>query len=172
MALSLASVATPARADTGEVTMAGTAFSPETITVRLSEGEPEQPAAHAHVNFVNRDEGVEHTVSFDDRSVAVGSSGRLATGQTYTVIFEEPGMFLYRCEIHPNMAGTVMVTPPAKSESEGDDDGGSGTSLGLLIGVAVVAAATGAAAVLLVRRGRRTAEPEKPGRRPSRSGGS
>ena len=172
-AVALASLALPARADTAEVTMAGTAFAPETVTVQLSEGEPEQPAAHAHVNFVHRDEGVEHTVSFDDRSVAVGSSGRLAAGQTYTVIFEEPGNFLYRCEIHPNMTGTVVVTAPAaSSRDEGDEEeDGSGTSIGLLVAVAAAAAATGAGAVLLVRR-RRTPEPETAGRRPTRSGGA
>ena len=171
MGVALASVAVPARAATGEVTMAGVAFTPETLTVQLSEGEPELPEAHAHVNFVNRDQGVEHTVSFDDRSVAVGSSGRLSAGQTYTVVFEEAGTFLYRCEIHPNMAGTVVVTPLAASSREDGEDDGSGTSVGLLIVVAAVAAATGAAAVLLARRGRRTAEPRKSGTRPTRSGG-
>jgi plastocyanin len=172
--LALGSVAPPARAETAEVTTAGLAFSPETVTVQLSEGEPELPEAHAHVNFVMRDEGVEHTVFFDDRSVAVGSSGRLGAGQTYAVVFEEPGTFLYRCEIHPHMSGTVVVTPAAASarEESEDDDGGSGTSIGLLIAVAAVAAGTGAGAVLLVRRRGRTVEPEKPGRRPSRSGGS
>jgi plastocyanin len=168
--VALGSFAPPARADTGEVTMSGLAFTPETITVQMSEGEPEQPAPHAHVNFVNRDQGVEHVVAFDDRSIAVGSSGRLtAGGPPYTVIFEEPGMFLFRCEIHPGMAGTVVVTAPAGSDREEREGGdGSGTSVGLLIAVAAVAAATGAAAVLLVGRRRRTAEPEKPGRRPTR----
>ena len=171
-ALALAWAASPARAATGEVTMAGTAFNPETVIVQLAEGEPEQPAAHAHVNFVHRDAGVEHTVSFDDRSIAVGSSGRLSAGQTYTVVFEEPGTFLYRCEIHPDMEGTVVVTPVASREEDDADGGGSGTNIGVLLAVAAAAFATGVGAVFLVRRGRGTAEPQQAGKRPTRPGRS
>ncbi len=172
VSVTLASVATPARATTAEVTIAGMAFSPETATVELTEGEPELPDAHAHVNFLMRDEGVEHTVSFDDRSVLAGSSGRLSAGQSYTVVFEEPGTFLYRCEIHPHMTGTVVVTPLMASREEGDDSDGSGANVALLLAVAALAAATGAAAVLLVRRGSRTAGPRKPGKGATRSGRS
>jgi plastocyanin len=174
MGVALASVVTPARATTAEVTIAGMAFSPETVTVELTEGEAELPESHAHVNWLMRDEGVEHTVSFDDRSVAVGSSGRLSTGQSYTVIFEEPGNFAYRCEIHPDMTGTVVVTSPASSSrDETDPDGdASGTSIGIVLVVAVLVAATALAAVLLVRRARRPTGLDKRDKRPTRSGRS
>ena len=174
LAVTLSAVVTPAAAATAEVTIAGMAFSPETVTVEVTEGEAELPRAHAHVNFVMRDEGVEHTVSFDDRSLAAGSSGRLSAGQTYVLDFEEPGTFLYRCEIHPNMTGTVVVTSPAASardQGDGDEDG-SGTGVALLIVVGALAAATAVAAVLLllVVGRRRSGEQRKPGTRPTRSG--
>lgn len=172
--VALASVATPARATTAEVTIAGMAFSPETVTVELTEGEAELPESHAHVNWVMRDEGVEHTVSFDDRSVAVGSSGRLSTGQSYAAIFEEPGTFAYRCEIHPDMTGTVVVTAPATSspdEADGDGDA-SGTGIGIVLVVAALAAGTAVAAVLLVWRARRPTGLDERGKRPTRSGRS
>jgi plastocyanin len=172
--VALAAVTTPAWATTGEVTIAGMAFSPEPVTVELTEGEPEQPQPHAHVNFVMRDEGVQHTVFFEDRTVAVGSSGRLSAGQTYVVEFEAPGTFLYRCEIHPNMTGTVLVTAPAASsrnEADGEEEG-SGASIGILLLVAGLAAAAGGVAVLLVRGRRRAAGAEKAGTRPTRPGGS
>jgi plastocyanin len=172
VSMAVASVATPAGAATAEVTIANMAFSPQTVTVELTAGEEELPDLHAHVNFVMRDEGVQHTVSFDDRSVALGSSGRLSAGQTYSVIFEEPGTFLYRCEIHPDMTGTVVVTSPAKAsrdEAEGDDEG-SGTGIGLLLAAAALAAGAAAGAIVLLRRRRRPAGPET-GRRPTRSGG-
>ena len=39
------------------------------------------------------------------------SSGILPTGSNYSVQFTEPGVFAYRCLIHPGMQGIVIVQP-------------------------------------------------------------
>ncbi len=172
--VALTSVAVPARADTADVTIANTAFSPETVTVKATGGEPEEPGIHAHVNF-RMDDRVEHTVLFDDPSVAGGSSGRLSFGQVYSVLIEAPGTYDYRCEIHPNMTGTIVVTAPenpAVDEEEAEKGDGSGTNLGVLVAVAALAAGTGAAVVLLVQRRRRNAGSQQSGTRATRRGGS
>ena len=118
-----------------------------------------------------RDQGVEHTVSFDDHNTAAGSSGRLSSGQTYSVVFDQAGIYSYRCEIHPAMAGTVVVVGPRSTPGD-EDDAGSGTNLALLVGGAGLVAATGAAAFFLVRRTRPPGGSEGPGQRPTRAGRS
>lgn len=164
----LTCTATPARAGTAEVTIADMAFSPEAVTVEAAAGEAEFPALHAHVNFLMRDEGVEHTVSFDDRALGAGSSGRLAAGQVYPVVIERVGTFTYRCEIHPTMTGTVVVTEPAAApERQPDADGRSGTSVAITITVAVLLSTLAVAALVLLRR-RRAADTSQPARRSTR----
>lgn len=159
----LGTQAFPARADTLEVTMANLAFSPESATVKMEPGEPAFPRPHAHVNFVQRDQGAVHTVSFDDRSVGVSSSGQLAAGQVFPVIIEREGTYIYRCEIHPTMTGTVIVTPVAPPPDEADD--GSGTTIVLVMVVVTVLAAAVAAFLVVRRRRAAGAEPAAEPRR-------
>ena len=73
------------------------AFTPPTLTVR--EG--------ATVTWTN-DDGVGHTVSATDRSF---TSQELQQGATYQVTFTTPGTHTYICAIHPDMTGTITVTP-------------------------------------------------------------
>ena len=35
----------------------------------------------------------------------------LLPGQTFAVIFSEPGEFVYLCKLHPTMTGVVIVAP-------------------------------------------------------------
>ncbi|WP_338602785.1 plastocyanin/azurin family copper-binding protein [Sulfolobus tengchongensis] len=39
------------------------------------------------------------------------SSGLLFPGQTYTLTFTTPGVYIYQCTIHPGMVGVVIVNP-------------------------------------------------------------
>ena len=73
------------------------AFSPSTLTVR--EG--------TTVTWTN-DDGVDHTVSATDRSF---TSDELQQGATFQFTFTTPGPHTYICAIHPDMTGTVTVTP-------------------------------------------------------------
>jgi plastocyanin len=47
------------------------------------------------------------TVGLDDAF----SSGLILPGQSYTLTFEEPGVYSYVCNLHGGMAGTVVVQP-------------------------------------------------------------
>lgn len=154
LGMALVSGVTPARADTADVRISNLAFNPETVTVEGSADDDGVSGVHAHVNWHMDDPGVEHTVAFDDPSVA-SSSGRLAAGQVYNAVFEAPGTYTYRCEIHPEMTGTVVVR-----FSPGDQarDGGSGSGAAVVAAAAAIAVATIAALLLLRRRSsRRTA---------------
>jgi plastocyanin len=62
--------------------------------------------AGAEVTWMNH--GVaKHTVTFTDGS---GTSPLLATGQSWSHVFDKPGVYRYICALHPEMTGTVVVT--------------------------------------------------------------
>ncbi|HVB66560.1 MAG TPA: cupredoxin family copper-binding protein [Acetobacteraceae bacterium] len=79
------------------VTISGYAFAPARITVRPGDT----------VVWTNRD-SVPHTIT------ALGggfASAALDTGESFTHAFPRAGSFGYRCAIHPEMQGTVLVSP-------------------------------------------------------------
>jgi plastocyanin len=49
---------------------------------------------------------VAHTATSD---TGVWDSGTLATGQSYSHTFDQPGTYTYHCTIHPFMKGTIVV---------------------------------------------------------------
>ncbi|HUO98948.1 MAG TPA: cupredoxin family copper-binding protein [Rhizomicrobium sp.] len=57
------------------------------------------------VTWVNDDEEP-HTVTSE---TGLFASGGLDTGQKFSYRFEKPGVYKYRCSIHPQMTGTVTV---------------------------------------------------------------
>ena len=66
-------------------------------------------------------------------SGAAWDSGALHVGGTYSRTFSSPGVFSYRCDIHPNkMNGTVTVLEASQpsSPSQSSPSGQSGGSLG------------------------------------------
>jgi plastocyanin len=73
------------------------AFSPPDLTV----------AAGETVTWTN-DDATGHTVSSTDRAF---TSSELDQGGTYEFKFTAPGTFNYICAIHPEMTGTITVTP-------------------------------------------------------------
>ena len=76
------------------------AFTPATITVPQG----------TMVTWTNQD-GTAHTVTADSGNGP--TSGQLQQGQSYSFTFNESGTFTYHCSIHPQMAGTVVVTATA-----------------------------------------------------------
>ena len=80
----------PTQAD---VTIKGSAFSPDTVTV----------AVHGTVKWTNQDIAA-HTVNFNG-----DQSKQLANGDTFTKTFDTPGTYDYTCGIHPFMKGKVIV---------------------------------------------------------------
>ncbi len=92
------------------VTMELIAFKPETLTV----------AAGATVTWMQKDAGV-HTVTSGTVEQGGGGvtkapdgrfdSGELATGETFTFTFGQPGTYSYFCAVHPaTMRGEVRVS--------------------------------------------------------------
>ncbi len=78
-----------------EVRIANFSFQPTEVTIKPGQS----------VRWTNGDSAA-HTVTgsgFD--------SGNLSQGQTYTHAFASAGTFDYRCSIHSNMLGKVIVQP-------------------------------------------------------------
>lgn len=73
------------------------AFVPKTVTVKPN---TEVIWTNWHLN------SPDHTVSSNDD---LFESGTLTVGDTFTYIFEEPGVYNYRCTYHSYMKGTVIV---------------------------------------------------------------
>jgi len=80
------------------VTIAGFAFAPATLTVKVG----------ATVSWTNNDSAT-HTVKWDDGSQ--GSGSLTAGGAPYSRTFDTAGTFAYTCGIHAKMKGTVVVEP-------------------------------------------------------------
>ena len=88
------------------------AFSPNPKTVALGGG------ASVAVRWVNTDVGsggygggggVAHRIASDNG--AFTTSPTLAPGATYSVNLTQGGTYAFHCEIHPNMVGTITVSP-------------------------------------------------------------
>jgi plastocyanin len=71
-------------------------FSPNPGEVKVGEG----------VTWINDDSG-RHTVTSKD---GVFDSGMMGKGQSFSFTFDKAGEYLYHCEPHPSMVGTVVVT--------------------------------------------------------------
>ena len=83
-----------------------------TETVTMSQDWLFQPASlevvpGTTVTWVNRSTIV-HAVTLDDPGRT--ASGLIEPGQTFSVTFDTPGSFRYRCSPHPGMEGTITVT--------------------------------------------------------------
>lgn len=72
-------------------------FTPDSLRV----------SAGTTVTWQNRSETT-HTVTGDD--LAFDDSGPLAPGQAFSVIFDDPGTYRYRCGPHPDMVAEIVVT--------------------------------------------------------------
>jgi plastocyanin len=89
----------PATTD-AEVEAVNIAFSPESLTV----------AVGTTVTWTNQDV-VRHTVTSGEPGDPDGTFDEPldAEGDTATVTFDEPGTFVYHCDLHRNMTGEVVV---------------------------------------------------------------
>ena len=78
------------------VVIAKFAFSPGEISV----------PAGASVTWTNKDDDA-HSIVTDGKAFR---SAPLDTGDSYTFTFATPGTYAYRCGLHPQMVGKVVVT--------------------------------------------------------------
>jgi plastocyanin len=80
----------------GDVTIVDFAFQPGMISV----------SAGTTVTWRNTG-GAPHTVTAFNGAF---DSGTLNPGGSYSQTFSDPGVYMYHCQIHPNMVGTVQVS--------------------------------------------------------------
>jgi plastocyanin len=107
------SIAAPALAKNGDVSIAGLAFQPTTITV----------AAGDTVTWtVTQAIGQQHSVTSgkpsdsDTGKVFNSGIGLANNGETFKFTFVAPGTYDYFCQVHPTqMTGQVIVTPAGGS---------------------------------------------------------
>ena len=79
----------------GYVIVKHMAFTPQNLTVRAGDT----------VTWVWEDGLVPHNVTFQGFASSIQSSG------TWKHTFDTPGTYSYRCTLHYNMVGTVVVQP-------------------------------------------------------------
>lgn len=94
----------------GAQVLTTTAFNPNPKQLSLGGG------TAVSVRWVNTDGGggyggtaVAHQIASDNG--AFGTSAPLGSGATYSVTFTAAGSYNYHCAIHPNMVGTIVVSP-------------------------------------------------------------
>ena len=98
----------------GASTMTTTAFSPDPKTVALG------GAPNVTIRWVNRDisssggymggsTATSHHIASDNGAFA--TSPVLGGNATYAITLSAAGTYTYHCMIHPNMVGTITVTP-------------------------------------------------------------
>jgi plastocyanin len=82
-----------------KVTISNYAFSPKSLTVSVG----------TTVTWTNED-SVPHTVTVTSGPVKF-DSGLLQKGQSWSYTFRTAGSYSYYCSVHPDMTGSVAVTP-------------------------------------------------------------
>ena len=97
----------PAIAATRNVTIAGFAYSPDPLVIRVGD----------KVTWTNQD-AASHT--------ATGSSsgfdtGTISTGRSKSITFNAVGTYAYHCTIHPTMTGTVVVRASSAGNAPNTD---------------------------------------------------
>ncbi|MGD9704558.1 MAG: cupredoxin domain-containing protein [Acidimicrobiia bacterium] len=76
------------------LTIAGSAFSPQELSVPAGDIE------------VTNEDGFAHTVTADDGAFDV----RVEGGDTASITVETPGTYPFHCSIHSSMTGTIVVS--------------------------------------------------------------
>ncbi len=85
-----------------QIAIAGYGFAPQVVTVK----------AGTTLTWVNYD-SVAHSVNSGTPAnpTSLFDSGDLATGQSYSYAFAQPGTYTYYCDLHTGMTGVVIVEP-------------------------------------------------------------
>lgn len=82
------------------ITIKSFSFGPASLTVKQG----------TTVTWTNQD-SADHSVISDSGSGVSLNSALLAQGDQYSFTFTTAGTFAYHCGVHPDMHGTVVVTP-------------------------------------------------------------
>jgi plastocyanin len=79
------------------VSIANFSFQPATVSVTVG----------GAVTWTNSD-GAQHTATGE---AGTFNTGALRRGESYSQVFDQPGIYTYLCAFHPEMRGTVIVSP-------------------------------------------------------------
>ena len=96
-----------------EVVISAFTYNPDPVRVRV--GEP--------VVWTNRDGGVPHTVT----APKGWDSKIMEWGDTFSMTFDEPGVYVYICTLHPPRQGISFAPPPGEELAGGGGQGMQGT---------------------------------------------
>lgn len=89
-------IPTPTASASGNsITIAGFAFNPQSMTVKVG----------TKVTWTNNDSAT-HTVTADKGAF---NSGPLSSGQSFSFTFTKAGSYTYHCAIHRTMMATIIV---------------------------------------------------------------
>jgi plastocyanin len=80
-----------------DVAMAGFAFNPAELTIKVG----------TTITWTNQDSATHDVKAVDDS----WGSGNLGKGDTFSFTFNQAGTYAYRCSFHGNMKGTITVVP-------------------------------------------------------------
>lgn len=97
---------TPAMAAVHAVAMAQYAFAPAALTVHVGDT----------ITWTNQDQAP-HDVTTTSAPVPLHSP-TLATGQSWTYTFSQPGTYAYICSIHPDMRAQIVVLAAAPTATQ------------------------------------------------------
>lgn len=97
---------TPAMAAVHAVAMAQYAFAPAALTVHVGDT----------ITWTNQDQAP-HDVTTTSAPVPLHSP-TLATGQSWTYTFSQPGTYSYICSIHPDMRAQIVVLAAAPTATQ------------------------------------------------------
>jgi plastocyanin len=95
--LAVSGEAAPSTGEQGSVSIVDFAFSPRRLAVNVGDA----------VTWTNNG-ARPHTSSAKG---GVWDSGILVTGDSFTFTFDSSGRFQYRCNIHTDMKGVILVRP-------------------------------------------------------------
>lgn len=89
------STSTPAPTTEESISISGFSFQPSSLTIQ----------AGTTVVWTNQD-SAPHTITADNGSF---DSGTISSNGTYSRTFTQTGSFVYHCDFHPSMQGTIIV---------------------------------------------------------------
>ena len=111
IALFSAHKTTAPAASTDNTKTAQTIASPNTVHMKSLDFETKTLNVKKGTTVTwQNDDSAKHTITFDDASLASANSDLIATGGTYTHMFDTVGSFAYYCTPHPFMKATIVVT--------------------------------------------------------------
>ena len=127
LVLVVAAAVSPVLAADGDVSIAGVAFEPASVTINVGDTvtwtvTESIGQGHSVTSGTAADPGSDFDSGIGDDANPILKDN----GQTFEHTFDAPGEFAYFCQIHPTMTGTVIVLAEDASAPPADASGAPG----------------------------------------------